>query len=86
MTQPVKPDEIELMRAVAAHDGRVPYELWETLTKRQYYILSKWTWPKGWWEYGVSLRGGWLTDKGRAHFETMTGVTLEPRVFPRSTS
>jgi hypothetical protein len=27
------------------------------------YILDKWT-RKGWWEYGVSARSGWLTPKG----------------------
>lgn len=29
--------------------------------KRFYYILGKWA-DRGWWEYGVSLRGGWFTE------------------------
>ena len=31
--------------------------------KRAEYLLGKWT-DKGWWDYGVSLRTGWLTEKG----------------------
>lgn len=27
--------------------------------KRADYLLSKWT-GRGWWGYGVSLRGGWF--------------------------
>ena len=29
---------------------------------RAYYLLEKWT-RQGWWEYGVSVRSGWLTDE-----------------------
>jgi hypothetical protein len=31
--------------------------------KRALYLLRKWT-GKSWWNWGVSLRGGWLTAKG----------------------
>ena len=31
--------------------------------KRAAYMLEKWS-GKGWWECGVSLRTGWLTEKG----------------------
>jgi hypothetical protein len=31
--------------------------------KRAWYVLGKWA-DKGWYEYGVSLDLGWLTDKG----------------------
>ena len=33
--------------------------------KRAEYILGKWA-DRRWWEYGVSLRTGWLTDAGIA--------------------
>jgi len=29
---------------------------------RAEYLLEKWT-RAGWWEWGVSLRSGWLTDE-----------------------
>lgn len=29
---------------------------------RGYYVLEKWA-DKGWWDYGVSLRGGWFTPQ-----------------------
>lgn len=28
-----------------------------------HYYLSKWC-NRNWWDYGVSLRGGWLTEDG----------------------
>jgi hypothetical protein len=31
--------------------------------KRVYYLLCKWA-DRDWWEYGVSARSGWFTDKG----------------------
>lgn len=31
--------------------------------KRAAYILGKWS-DKGWYDYGVSIMAGWLTDKG----------------------
>jgi hypothetical protein len=31
--------------------------------KRAYYLLEKWC-GKGWYDYGVSLDLGWLTNKG----------------------
>lgn len=34
--------------------------------KREYYLLDKWT-RKGWWNYGVSARGGWFEDKAPDH-------------------
>lgn len=29
---------------------------------RAYYLLEKWC-RAGWWEFGVSMRSGWLTDE-----------------------
>lgn len=33
--------------------------------KRAWRILEKWT-RKGWYQYGVGLGAGWLTEKGKA--------------------
>lgn len=35
--------------------------------RRLYRVLEKWA-DRGWWEYGVSLRTGWLTRAGIAAF------------------
>ena len=32
--------------------------------KRAWYLLDKWS-SKGWYDYGVTLDLGWLTDKGK---------------------
>lgn len=70
----MKEDERDLMRAMlaASVEGGVAVgffgEQWWTSRcyppKRFYSLLAKWE-RKGWWEYGVSLRGGWLTPEGR---------------------
>jgi len=33
--------------------------------KRAAYICDKWT-AKGWYDYGVSVLAGWLTEEGKA--------------------
>jgi len=33
--------------------------------KRAWYILEKWS-GKGWYDYGVSLDLGWMTEEGMA--------------------
>jgi len=33
-------------------------------TNRLHSILNKWC-DAGWWDFGVSLRTGWLTNKGK---------------------
>ncbi len=38
--------------------------------KRAMMMLEKWT-DRGWWEYGVSLWTGWMTDK--AYFYAIIG-------------
>ena len=63
----MKNDEREFMRFILENDGRVPFGFWSQLTKRQYYLLEKWS-DKGFWDYGVSARGGWITEEGRKHF------------------
>lgn len=72
-----KPDEIELMRAVLDWDQRgkrerileLP-EIAHMPDKRVYGLIAKWD-RKGWWDYGVSLLCGWLTDKGRTALKEM---------------
>lgn len=34
-------------------------------TRQEHFYLEKWA-GKDWWDYGVSLRGGWLTTEGLA--------------------
>ncbi len=34
--------------------------------KRAWYLLEKWT-NQGWYEYGVTLDLGWLTEEGTKH-------------------
>ena len=68
----IKPDEIEMMRHVlASPSGHYYADSADVpaLTSREAYVLGKWA-DRGWWEYGVSLRGGWLTADGRARFAT----------------
>lgn len=74
----MKPDERQLLRRLAelqpGYGKRRPPE-WAFATdvgvalgmaeKRAAYVLDKWA-GKGWWEYGVSLRTGWLTPEGFA--------------------
>ena len=63
----IKPDEHALAARVLGHpEGQLRNEsggLFDT-TKRELYILLKWA-GNGWWEYGVSVRAGWLTPLGR---------------------
>ena len=61
----VKQHEYELMRAVLGDGSGVPVGQWDSLDKRALRVLEKWT-RKGWWDWGVSVRAGWLTDDGRA--------------------
>ncbi len=73
----MKPDEVQLLLELARVQvtqeyfrGRPGGEFATTIgqrlginPKRTLYILYKWT-DKDWWNYGVSARTGWLTDKG----------------------
>jgi hypothetical protein len=66
----VKDDERQLLDELQwqVSKGRRPYvrqvvaDL-EINGKRAAYILEKWS-RKGWYEYGVSVMAGWLTEKG----------------------
>lgn len=70
-----KPDEIEFMASILIWQGKIPTTRWDVLTKRQYHLLGKWT-SIGWWEFGVTLRAGWLTDVGRLEFEKCVNETM----------
>lgn len=61
-----KPDEIEYYAAIRAK-GRgvfadVVAENIGMEWGRAEYLLEKWA-DNGWWDYGVTLRSGWLTDE-----------------------
>ncbi|GAB7057363.1 hypothetical protein JCM16163A_41120 [Paenibacillus sp. YK5] len=42
--------------------------------KRAWRILEKWD-AKGWYEYGVTLDLGWLTDEGKSKAEELIKET-----------
>ncbi|UJR81481.1 phage portal protein family protein [Sandaracinus amylolyticus] len=72
-----KSDEVGLAKRVLAHPKGVLRDGADDLvdvTKREAYVLGKWA-RRGWWEYGSSLRGGWLTDEGRAALSTIVAST-----------
>ena len=63
----IKIDEAMLARIVLISAGRFPQSLdldEHFEPKRWQYVLSKWE-KRDWWEYGVSLRYGWLTPLGK---------------------
>lgn len=63
----MKPDERALLTAIYQQTERMmPHYHAERLgipPNRAHYLYLKWT-GKGWYEYGVSARSGWLTAKG----------------------
>lgn len=60
--------EVELRGIVLKH-GRIPLELWDSIPEGIWKTLEGWE-EKDWWEYGVSLRAGWLTEKGKKALES----------------
>ncbi len=40
--------------------------------KRVYYLLNKWS-AKDWFEWGMTMRTGWLTDAGKARARNFMG-------------
>lgn len=69
----MKTDELQLLQAVADKPQGVfadgCFEPIGMHPKRGMYLLGKWA-SKGWWEYGVTLRSGWLTPEGIAAAKT----------------
>lgn len=65
----MKDDERMLMERIRTYrDTRAPIRaIAEGLgipSRRAAYICDKWT-RKGWYDYGVNVLAGWLTDEGR---------------------
>jgi hypothetical protein len=66
----MKPTELDFLKRMFARVEGKPYgRIWgfwedEPLPDKQWaYYLEKWC-KKGWYEFGVSLRGGWFTPEG----------------------
>jgi len=61
-----KQDELDMIKYVLSTEGSagclINYET--PIPKRKGCILEKWN-RKGYWDCGVTLRSGWLTQKGR---------------------
>jgi hypothetical protein len=70
----MKHDEKKLLWLIAngwkARDA-VPY-LEIPQNRARYLLEDKWCARKGWWDYGVSYIGGWLTKEGQAAAEKLT--------------
>lgn len=62
-----KPDEVHLATHILNGGGRDPVLL-DAISARWDSILTKWD-AKGWWTWGVSMRTGWFTDKGKVAIE-----------------
>lgn len=81
----MKPDERALLLAyyeatVAHHEfyGVWPRDLPLAQImpyKRVLFLLEKWT-DKGWYDYGVSLDLGWLTEEGRKVASALEGAEV----------
>jgi len=67
----MKDDEYNLLKEVYnrlyGQTVRVCIEICRMDIPRAVYILNKWT-TKGWYDYGVNVDLGWLTDKGKEEF------------------
>lgn len=69
----MKDDEKELLKSLqkrTVEDTNQPYVRQLVIDlgmneKRAAYICGKWT-NKGWYEWGVNVLAGWLTEKGEA--------------------
>lgn len=67
----IKPDEKELLKTLQERSTlaspahvRLIVGFLGMNEKRAAYILGKWS-DKGWYDYGVSVMAGWLTQEGR---------------------
>lgn len=86
----MKPDEIALLRLTLAVHRFKPYkgapdekvaapfieEIGAAIGvphKRAWFLAEKWT-DKRWWDYGVSVRGGWFEPRG------IEVLTQDPRL------
>lgn len=94
-----KPDEVALFNALrdsaAANEespNRLPLEFADAIgaklgisSKRVHFLLYKWS-DRGWWNYGVTARSGWLEDEAPERLPIGTPApppavgTIDPRV------
>lgn len=73
----MKGTERLFLNMVIKNGGKIPSDYLDKITKQEYYYLEKWT-GKGWWEYGVSMRTGWLEKEAYEYFHsTPTAETKE---------
>jgi len=87
----VKADEKALLIGVASieldEQGKrkeLPWDVAPRLgihPKRAQYLYQKWT-DKGWFNYGVSARTGWLEPEGLAEAKRLAGVDKFPSEMP----
>lgn len=82
----IKNDELEFLRVVAQRGKcRVIPSVRDLIAqcgihpKRACYLLEKWT-RNGWYEYGVSLDLGWITEKGDRAFRVLDYRPQQPLV------
>lgn len=66
----MKVDEFWLLHQLQTSSYKTPRELidrgdFPINKKRAYYLLEKWV-DKGWYEYGVCIDLGWLTELGKS--------------------
>lgn len=71
----VKDDEIQMRRIALKHPKLVGFTLEEMgfNWKRVNSVLSKWE-SKGWYNWGTSIRGGWLTEEGIKEFKKLEAL------------
>ena len=62
MKEDEKQHFINLWNLRVDRNNFLEYTFKNSNSKRFMYILDKWC-NKGFWEYGVSLRGGWFIEK-----------------------
>lgn len=74
----IKPDEQDFILSILVNKGRLLKDAFDPnttdlfhddddLTKREYAILKKWA-KRGHWDFGVSIRTGWMTESGIRFF------------------
>lgn len=78
----MKADERQMMEAAAAVGAYLQVPDLPGNPKRVEYVLDKWC-RRGWWEYGVSLRSGWLTPEGLAEVRELLSRETPVQAAPR---
>lgn len=72
----MKMDEWQLVVMALENGGRLPDKKQDELSKREYRLLEKWT-GRDHWDYGVSLRTGWMTKEGVEYFRGLAQQQVE---------